>query len=438
MENLKIVEKQPHSEKYLRERKMKLVMPLLILPFITLGFWALRGGKGDGKKVPKTDGGALIASLPEAGHFQDSTFDKMQFYEQAQKDSANRLKMMDNDPYYSNRSNDPLLSNQFSAGSDDRITDDHDMPSTSRLSDADQNEKRIREKLAALDHAVNEKGSVKSPKDLPSSVNPAKAGQSVNSSDIDRLESMISSVQGGQSGNDPEMQQIQDVLGKILDIQHPDRVQERLQQASQKNQGQVFAVAAANMDPVTTLDSNQLPVAFGSNGFFGLENDLTSEMNSPVANSILAVISDDQVLVTGAFVKLRLTSDVFINGQLVPKNTFLFGQASVNGERLNVVVTSIRYQNSIFPVRLSVYDIDGLPGLYIPGAISRDVAKESGDRAVQALGMSSLDPSVSAQALSAGIDAAKSLLSKKIKLVKVAVKANYQVFLKDDNQKSKF
>ena len=435
MENLKIVEKQPHSEKYLRERKMSMVMPLLILPFLTLAFWALGGGKGVSNKAPKADDSALIARLPEAGSFQDSTFDKMQFYEEAQKDSADRAKLADQDPYYSNRSDHPLLSNQFSAGSDDRVTDDHDMPSTSRLSDADQNEKRIREKLAALDHAVNEKGSVKTPEDPPSSVSPVKAGQSVNSSDIDRLESMISSVQGGQSGSDSEMQQIQDVLGKILDIQHPDRVQERLQQASQRNQGQVFAVSAANIDPVTTLDSNQLPATSGSNGFFGLENDLAGEMNSPLANSIPAVISDDQVLVTGAFVKLRLTSDVFINGQLIPKNTFLFGQSGVNGERLNITVTSVRYQNSIFPVRLSVYDIDGLAGLYIPGAISRDVAKESGDRAVQALGMSSLDPSVSAQALSAGIDAAKSLLSKKIKLVKVAVKANYQVFLKDDNQK---
>ena len=435
MEKLKVVEKQPHSEKFLRERKMRIVMPLLVLPFVTLIFWALGGGKGDGKAIVKSDNGGLISSLPEAGRFQDSTYDKMQFYEQAQKDSVDRIRLMDKDPYYANLNDDPLRYGQFTANENDTIKTDHSTPSTSRLSVADQNEKRIREKLAALDHAVN--ATPKSHDDITSSLNKGRTISSVNSSDIDRLENMISSVQGGQTGPDSEMQQIQDVLGKILDIQHPERVQDRLQQASQRNQGQVFAVSTAYSDPFTTLDSNKLSAAFSANGFFGFEEDIANDLASPTANSIPAVISDDQILVTGAFVKLRLTSDVFINGQMIPKNTFLFGQSNVNGERLNISITSIRYQNNIFPVKLSVYDIDGLAGLYIPGAISRDVAKESGDRAIQSLGLSSLDPSVSAQAMSAGIDAAKSLLSKKVKLVKVAVKSNYQVFLKDENQKNK-
>jgi len=38
-----------HSEKFLKKRKALLVLPLLALPFITLAFWALGGGKGNAR-----------------------------------------------------------------------------------------------------------------------------------------------------------------------------------------------------------------------------------------------------------------------------------------------------------------------------------------------------------------------------------------------------
>jgi len=74
-----------------------------------------------------------------------------------------------------------------------------------------------------------------------------------------------------------------------------------------------------------------------------------------------------------------------------------------------------------------------LPGIYIPGAISRDVAKQSADNSLQLMELGTMDPSLKAQAAAAGISTAKSLLSKKVKLVKVMVKAGYKVLLKDKN-----
>ena len=89
----------------------------------------------------------------------------------------------------------------------------------------------------------------------------------------------------------------------------------------------------------------------------------------------------------------------------------------------------------MFPVELTVYDLDGLHGIYMPGAINREVAKASADRSVQTLGVPSLDDSWGAQAAGVGIEAAKTLFSKKAKLVKVVVKAGYQVLLRDEKQK---
>lgn len=84
---------------------------------------------------------------------------------------------------------------------------------------------------------------------------------------------------------------------------------------------------------------------------------------------------------------------------------------------------------------LSVFDMDGMEGMYMPGAISRDVAKQSTDQTIQGIGLTSLDPSLAVQAASAGIDATKNLLSKKVKLVRVTIKAGYRVLLRDNNNK---
>jgi hypothetical protein len=47
--------------------------------------------------------------------------------------------------------------------------------------------------------------------------------------------------------------------------------------------------------------------------------------------------------------------------------------------------------------------------------------------------LTSMDPSFKAQAAATGINAAKSLLSKKVKQVKVLVKAGYKVLLRDNS-----
>ena len=106
----------------------------------------------------------------------------------------------------------------------------------------------------------------------------------------------------------------------------------------------------------------------------------------------------------------------------------------MNNERLKIGFRSIRCGNSILPVALEAYDLDGLAGIYIPGSINRDAVKQSGDQAINSLGLATLDPSIGAQAASAGVQTAKTLLSHKMKLVNVTVKAGYQVLLKDDRK----
>jgi hypothetical protein len=82
-------------------------------------------------------------------------------------------------------------------------------------------------------------------------------------------------------------------------------------------------------------------------------------------------------------------------------------------------------------VKLQIFDLDGLAGIYVPGAVTRDVAKQSADNSLQNMQLTTLDPSLAAQATAAGITTVKNLLSKKVKMIKVSVKKGYKVLVKN-------
>jgi conjugative transposon TraM protein len=433
-----------HSQKFLRKRKLLVVLPLLVLPFVTLLFWSLGGGSSSALQAQQeTKKPGLNNALPDANLNDDRQLDKLSYYEKASSDSAKFEEQMKNDPSY------VPIRNAEEGG---RFINDN-MPSTeyfqkpaygrSRLNASpysgnhhqDPNEAKVYKKLQQLDAALN----------TPSIQSEGKSGiqanarrnrsSSLNSSDIDRLEQMMA-VNKLETGNeDPEMQQLNGVMDKILDIQHPERIKEKIRQTSEANKGKVFAVTANNNNDYNSLLTNNKNAPKGTsslNRFYSLD-DIVYE-NTDSENSIKAVVHQSQTLVDGSVVKLRLLTDVFINGSLVPKDHFVFGAASLYGERLIIKVQSIRNKNSLYPVNLSVCDMDGMEGIYIPGGITRDVAKQSAERAVQGIGFTSLDPSLKVQAASAGIEAAKSLVSKKAKVVKVTVKAGYQILLRDEKQ----
>jgi conjugative transposon TraM protein len=189
------------------------------------------------------------------------------------------------------------------------------------------------------------------------------------------------------------------------------------------------AAAVAVSDVVTNPPMDGDTGYQEADGFYSI--DEPDKEGPAVQNTITAVIPEDQTLVAGATITLRLTQDAVINGMTIPRDNPVYGLVTMNGDRMGVTISSIRYRQGIYPVSLQVYDMDGLAGIHIPGAITRDVAKESADQGVSSMGLNALDPSLAGQAATAGIEAAKTLISRKIKLVRVSVKAGYQVLLKN-------
>lgn len=428
------MERQVKTPKEIRQRKFLLVMPLLILPFLTMIFWALGGGKVEKVVARETVKRGFNINLPDANLKDNKPMDKMSYYNQAQSDSAKFLELIKNDPNYKNMA--------LKDAAENLLRKEDTFPETARLNTSlynrqdgkDPKTNEIYRKLAELDEEINKPVSTPvknigyNKSQYPSGNNSNNA--TVNSSDVDRLEQMMNTM-NQPSGDDPEMKQLNGMLDKILDVQHPELVQERLKKTSESNRGKVYTVTSQpDNNYITRLDTSEI-VTNTTNGFYSL-NDAKAEED--VQNAVKAVIHQTQTVVDGSTVELRLIDDVFINGVHIPKDKLVYGIASLNGERLNIKISSIQYENSLFPVEISVYDMDGLNGIHIPGAITRDVAKQSADRSMQTTGLASLDPTWQAQAAGAGIEAAKSLFSKKIKIIKVTLKAGYQVLLRDEKQ----
>lgn len=419
------------TEKQKKQRRFLLVLPIIILPFLTFLFWSVGlVGSSGAKASPATVG--LNMQLPDAKLKENKDWNKLSFYEQADKDSAKYKDEVKNDPFFHNGDS---LSQSLPLANDARSSSGYNpLPP----GDTDPNEYKVAQKLGELNAVLSRPTGYDKP---VVNENTTQRASSFESNEADRLEHMLQSVNQPDSGTDPETAQLNGMMDKILDIQHPERVGERLQQESEKNKRSVYPVVTKSSNDIASLLQNNNRAAridnqkrlqpLKQNAFYSLNDDTTVEEKQ---NIIEADIQQTQTLVSGSTVKLSSATDVYVNGILIPKGTLLYGIASQNGERLIIVIPSIHYGNNLLPVSLSVYDLDGLAGIYIPGSISGDVAKQSGGEALSNIGITSLDPSLAAQAAGAGIQAAKSLINKKVKQMKVTIKAGYQVLLKDDNQ----
>lgn len=398
-----------------RQRKMLLVLPILAVPFLTVFFWSLGGGKSSAVDKPKQEIG-LNQTLPETA-VTENGFSKLNYYDKADEDSSRQQNLRSKDPFFNNTETNDAEEFDYDFENGDRLV---------KSSFHNPHEEKVIDRLKALQQAVS---NPPLPNEQRAKFNERQSSYSPDG-EIKRLEAIAASM-AGPAEEDKEMSQINGMLENILDIQHPQRVQERMKKERRIREGGISNIARPANENIIGFLANDTTNSGGgsiSNGFFSDENE---NLQSSEKNAITAVVAESQVCLNGSVVKLRLSQEIEIDGVRVPKNTFVYGVASLKGERLTLEINSIRFQNSVFPVELLLYDMDGLEGIYIPGAVSRDVAKSSAERSIQPLGITSLEDSWGAQAAGAGVEAAKSLLSKKVKQIKVMIKSGYQVLLKE-------
>lgn len=106
--------------------------------------------------------------------------------------------------------------------------------------------------------------------------------------------------------------------------------------------------------------------------------------NSGQSKLISAIIDEDVKAVDGSRVRLRLLDDIQIGDKTVGKGTYIYAIMSGFGkQRVNGKIESIFYNEDIIKVDLSIYDTDGLPGLYVPLSTFRETTKDIASSAMQ-------------------------------------------------------
>jgi len=150
--------------------------------------------------------------------------------------------------------------------------------------------------------------------------------------------------------------------------------------------------------------------------------------------TVRACVASTQVIRAGSTVQLRLLEAVRIDGVTIPRNTPLYGLATISGMRLQVTVSSVEYGGRIFAVEAVAYDLDGQPGLNVPNSRERTALKEALASVGQTAGTSvNVTRSAGQQVLSelarGGLQASSQYVAGKLREVKITLKANHQLLL---------
>ncbi|MHA6697239.1 conjugative transposon protein TraM [Chryseobacterium sp. A321] len=148
---------------------------------------------------------------------------------------------------------------------------------------------------------------------------------------------------------------------------------------------------------------------------------------------IKAVIDEDLSGFLGSRIRLRLLEDIFVGNKKLFKGQILYAQVSgFSFERANLSIVSVLVKEEILPIHLTLYDLDGQKGLYVPGSEFRNMMKELGSSSVQGQSLDSAEPSFYSSLLSTAFRSASQSAAKLLRTNKAKLKYGTQVLLLEE------
>lgn len=166
--------------------------------------------------------------------------------------------------------------------------------------------------------------------------------------------------------------------------------------------------------------------------------------NEPESGLIKAIIDENIKAVDGSRVRLRLLDDVEVSGITLRKGTYLYATMSGFGnQRVKGTVKSVLVDDDIVKINLSIYDTDGLEGLYVPGSQFRDTAKDIASGAFSTSGdlgftqSSNSFTQMGIQAVNNAFNKTGNAISKAIKKNRANLKYGTFVYLINDKSSAK-
>jgi conjugative transposon TraM protein len=203
----------------------------------------------------------------------------------------------------------------------------------------------------------------------------------------------------------------------------------------QEAQGRALKPETYRTSTVSSLNSSS-----GSNSFYGLQSDMRKQQMDAKEDSlsvtVKAMVFTDQTIVSGGRVELRLLENITLRGRMISEGTRLFGIAQFGSQRVNITINQIQYEGRILPIKLTVYDMDGLAGIYVPNVAGIQQGRQAISQTGQGFNVSApvysanVPALAAASAVQAGLQGGRNLLSRKVALQKATLKNNYYVLLK--------
>jgi hypothetical protein len=348
-----------------RRRKFLLVMPALVLPFLTILFWSMKAND-DPSALAKPSVPGLNTHLPGARLKDSGMIDKLSFYQQADQASRKLTRERQQDPYARFEQDSSSGLSELAFQGKGRFAGPGLLE---RTASADDNEQKIYERLNKLQKSLDREPSTPSvPKTLTKS-----RPQHFSETNVPVHE-------------DPELRQMNNIIEKLVQLQQPQTAKP------------------------TPSAANTITRRF---------------------RAVAAVIDGKQRITDNTVVRMRLTDTATIGGQLFGKGQLIYAAGMFSNQRMKIDVRSIHIGNVIYPVDLTVFDAeDGLEGISVPKAITGDALRGGAASGVQSMELMSLDPSISAQLATAGVNTAKGLFGKKVKRIKARIQDRRPLLLR--------
>lgn len=101
---------------------------------------------------------------------------------------------------------------------------------------------------------------------------------------------------------------------------------------------------------------------------------------------ITAIIDENVTGYAGSRLRIRLLEEITVGKFKVPSGTYLYAKITgFSDQRVMLAVHTILLENKILPVKLDLYDMDGLPGLFVPESAFREFTKDLGGNSMQGI-----------------------------------------------------
>lgn len=250
--------------------------------------------------------------------------------------------------------------------------------------------------------------------------NAVPAGLGVN----DQLELMEKSYQMAAKYL-PQSSKQEDRISREEDVKQPSG-----------NKVQLTSVKSAHLNIVSSLYREPSDSAFlaglNDNRLFGTQDETNDSKQSK--NAIKGLVQESMTMTNESTLSIRLLESMLLAHTKIPAGTLLKANGKFQGGRLQLKISSIEYQGSIYPVEINVHDNDGQLGLYVPyspeqNAVTDIVGSMGQTSGTNIMMTQSAGQQIAADLSRGAVQGLSGYFQKKVRQPKVTVKAGHQVLL---------